>query len=87
MLLALVLLVLMAYYLRVTRAADSEGRRDGGMITWFKNPWGKPRALVVVTVLYLAWAILPVAIAILFAFNDGRSRTTWQGFSFAVVHR
>ena len=28
MLLALVLLVLMAYYLRVTRAADAEGRRD-----------------------------------------------------------
>ena len=52
------------------------------MINWLRNPWGKPRALVVVTVLYLAWAILPVAIAILFAFNDGRSRTTWQGFSF-----
>ncbi len=51
------------------------------MITWFKNPWGRPRALIVVTGFYLAWAILPVAIAILFAFNDGRSRTTWQGFS------
>ena len=32
--------------------------------------------------LYIAWSILPVAIAILFAFNNGRSRTTWQGFSF-----
>ena len=52
------------------------------MSNWLKNPWGKPRALVVVTVLYLAWAILPVVIAIMFAFNDGRSRTTWQGFSF-----
>ncbi len=51
------------------------------MITWLKNPWGRPRALVAVTALYLAWAIVPVAIAILFAFNDGRSRTTWQGFS------
>jgi spermidine/putrescine transport system permease protein len=46
------------------------------------NPWGRPRFLVVVTGLYIAWSILPVAIAILFAFNNGRSRTTWQGFSF-----
>jgi len=51
------------------------------VITWLKNPWGKPRWLKVITFAYLAWAILPVTIAILFAFNDGRSRTTWQGFS------
>ena len=24
---------------------------------------------------------MPVTVAVLFAFNDGRSRTTWQGFS------
>jgi len=52
------------------------------MIAWLRNPWGKPRALAVVTVLYILWSIMPVAIAILFAFNNGRSRTTWQGFSF-----
>lgn len=46
-----------------------------------RNPWGRPRFLVVVTLLYILWSIVPVAIAILFAFNDGRSRTTWQGFS------
>lgn len=45
------------------------------------NPWGRPRGLVLVTALYIAWSIVPVAVAILFAFNDGRSRTTWQGFS------
>jgi spermidine/putrescine transport system permease protein len=50
-------------------------------MTWLRNPWGKPRFLVLVTALYIAWSIVPVAIAILFAFNDGRSRTTWQGFS------
>jgi len=50
-------------------------------MTWFRNPWGQPRVLPVVTGLYILWSILPVAIAILFAFNDGRSRTTWQGFS------
>ena len=50
-------------------------------MSWLRNPWGRPRWLGVVTVLYILWSILPVAIAILFAFNDGRSRTTWQGFS------
>ena len=30
---------------------------------------------------YIAWSILPVIIAVIFSFNDGRSRSTWQGFS------
>jgi len=48
---------------------------------WWRNPWRKPRILEAVVWLYLAWSLLPVAIAILFSFNDGKSRTTWQGFS------
>jgi spermidine/putrescine transport system permease protein len=52
------------------------------MVNWLRNPWGRPRALIVITGIYIAWSILPVAVAILFAFNAGRSRTTWQGFSF-----
>jgi spermidine/putrescine transport system permease protein len=51
------------------------------MLNWLRNPWGRPRALVVISGVYIAWSILPVAVAILFAFNAGRSRTTWQGFS------
>jgi len=51
-------------------------------MSWLRNPWARPRGLVIVTVLYILWSIVPVAIAILFAFNDGRSRTSWQGFSF-----
>jgi spermidine/putrescine transport system permease protein len=51
------------------------------MSAWLRNPWGRPRFLPVVTALYILWSLLPVAIAVLFAFNDGRSRTTWQGFS------
>jgi spermidine/putrescine transport system permease protein len=51
-------------------------------MNWLRNPWGRPRALVVVTVLYIVWSVLPVLLAIAFAFNSGRSRTTWQGFSF-----
>src|SRR5207247_673240 len=41
----------------------------------------KPRFLATFTWMYLAWSILPVAIAVLFSFNAGRSRSTWQGFS------
>jgi spermidine/putrescine transport system permease protein len=48
---------------------------------WFANPWGQPRALAAVTWLYMAWSIVPVGIAILFSFNNGRSRSVWQGFS------
>jgi spermidine/putrescine transport system permease protein len=50
-------------------------------MSWIRNPWGRPRVLALVTVLYILWSIIPVAVAILFAFNNGRSRTTWQGFS------
>ena len=46
-----------------------------------RNPWGKPRFLVIVTWLYIAWALLPVLVAMLFSFNQGRSRSVWQGFS------
>jgi spermidine/putrescine transport system permease protein len=46
-----------------------------------RNPWGKPRFLVLTTWLYMVWALVPVAIAILFSFNAGRSRSVWQGFS------
>jgi spermidine/putrescine transport system permease protein len=50
-------------------------------VSWLRNPWARPRFLPLITGLYLLWSIIPVGIAVLFAFNDGRSRTTWQGFS------
>jgi spermidine/putrescine transport system permease protein len=50
-------------------------------LDWWANPWGQPRTLAVVTWLYMLWAIVPVCIAVLFSFNDGRSRSVWQGFS------
>ncbi len=34
-----------------------------------------------ITAVYLLWALVPVAITVLFSFNEGRSRSTWQGFS------
>lgn len=52
------------------------------MRTWLANPWGTPRFLKWWTYIYIVWSIVPVVIAIAFSFNDGRSRTAWQGFSF-----
>lgn len=48
---------------------------------WWANPWGKPRFLALFTALYLAWSIVPILIAIRFSFNEGRSRSTAQGWS------
>ncbi len=46
-----------------------------------RDPWHKPRVLEGFTWLYVLWSVLPVLIAVLFSFNAGRSRSTWQGFS------
>jgi spermidine/putrescine transport system permease protein len=51
------------------------------LLNWWRNPWGKPRFLALFTVVYLAWSILPILIAVRFSFNDGRSRSTGQGWS------
>ncbi len=48
---------------------------------WWRDPWRKPRVLAGFTFLYLLWSLLPVLIAVLFSFNAGKSRTSWQGFS------
>jgi spermidine/putrescine transport system permease protein len=45
------------------------------------NPWGRPRFLAITTWLYIAWSLIPVLLAIRFAFNSGRSRTSLQGWS------
>jgi spermidine/putrescine transport system permease protein len=45
---------------------------------WWRNPWRKPRVLQLITVMYLAWSILPVLIAIMISFNAGRSNSTLQ---------
>jgi spermidine/putrescine transport system permease protein len=59
-------------------AAPSAARR---FRDWWANPWGKPRFLVLFTALYLVWSIVPILIAIRFSFNEGRSRSTAQGWS------
>jgi spermidine/putrescine transport system permease protein len=48
---------------------------------WLSNPWAETRFLWVVAIGYIVWTMLPVAEAVLFSFNKGRSITRWEGFS------
>ena len=48
---------------------------------FWRNPWRHPWFLEGFTWLYLIWSLVPIAIAVLFSFNNGRSQSSWQGFS------
>ncbi len=63
---------------QVTRA-DSVARPGLGRLT--PRPWRHPWILEGVTWLYLIWSLVPVALAVLFSFNNGKSQSYWQGFS------
>jgi len=45
------------------------------------NPWRHPWGLEGFTWLYLIWSLVPIALAVLFSFNNGKSQSVWQGFS------
>ncbi len=45
------------------------------------NPWRHPWFLEGFTWLYLIWSLVPIGIAVLFSFNNGKSQSVWQGFS------
>ena len=57
--------------------ASAPGAR--GCRRLLRNPWGKPRFLVGDDLAVHAWALVPVAIAILFSFNAGKSRSRLAG--------
>jgi spermidine/putrescine transport system permease protein len=46
-----------------------------------RNPWRHPWLLESFTWLYLIWSLIPVVLAVLFSFNNGKSQSVWQGFS------
>ena len=46
-----------------------------------RNPWRHPWFLEGFTWLYLIWSLIPIALAVLFSFNNGHSQSVWQGFS------
>jgi spermidine/putrescine transport system permease protein len=47
----------------------------------WRNPWRHPWFLEGFTWLYLLWSLAPIAIAVLFSFNQGKSQATYQGLS------
>lgn len=59
-------------------AAPVERRSMG---EWFADPYRKPRTLATITWLYIAWSLLPIVVAIRISFNEGRSRSSFQGWS------
>src|SRR5260370_24301296 len=68
------------------RAAGATGARAGtGRLRPRRNPWRHPWFLDGFTWLYLIWSLVPVALAVLFSFNNGRSQSVWQGFLHAAV--
>src|ERR1700730_9926332 len=60
--------------------ATSGTARTRRLRPW-RNPWRHPWLLEGFTWLYLIWSLVPIAIAVLFSFNNGRSQSAWQGFS------
>jgi spermidine/putrescine transport system permease protein len=46
-----------------------------------RNPWRHPWLLESFTWLYLIWSLVPIVLAVLFSFNNGKSQAVWQGFS------
>jgi len=63
----------------VTAAAAARTRGGGGRLR--RNPWRRPWFLEGFAWLYLIWSLVPVALAVLFSFNNGKSQSAWQGFS------
>ena len=64
------------------QAAGAATARTGmGRLRPRGNPWRHPWFLEGFTWLYLVWSLVPVALAVLFSFNNGRSQSVWQGFS------
>ena len=56
-------------------ASTSQPRRR------WRSPWSHAWFLEGFTWLYLIWSLVPIAIAVLFSFNNGKSQAVWQGFS------
>jgi spermidine/putrescine transport system permease protein len=66
---------------QATARADASARPGPARLRPWRNPWRKPWLLESFTWLYLIWSLVPIALAILFSFNNGKSQAVWQGFS------
>ena len=80
--LSVFLAVLMSYYLWVTvRASRTRSRGCEAAPRLVGESVGAAAHARRDHLGYMVWSIAPVVIAILFSFNNGRSRSVWQGFS------
>jgi spermidine/putrescine transport system permease protein len=61
----------------VTMSQETRSSR----LRFFRNPWRRPVFLEGFTWLYLVWSLAPIAIAVLFSFNKGKSQASYQGLS------
>ena len=60
---------------------DTETRIGLSRLRPQPNPWRHPWLLEGFTWLYLIWSLVPIGLAVLFSFNNGKSQSVWQGFS------
>jgi spermidine/putrescine transport system permease protein len=63
-----------------TTPAPEAATRAKRPLLW-RNPWRHPWFLEGFTWLYLIWSLVPIVLAVLFSFNNGKSQAVWQGFS------
>ena len=61
--------------------AEADISRERKRLPFWRNPWRHPWFLEGFTWLYLVWSLAPIVIGVLFSFNNGRSQSSWQGFS------
>jgi spermidine/putrescine transport system permease protein len=64
-----------------TSSAAVRRRARSARVPPWRNPWRRPYVLAGITWAYIVWSLVPVLVAVQFSFNDGRSRSVWQGFS------
>jgi spermidine/putrescine transport system permease protein len=65
----------------VAQQISAAGEARHSKVRFFRNPWRHPWILEGFTWLYLIWSLAPIAIAVLFSFNKGKSQATYQGLT------
>jgi spermidine/putrescine transport system permease protein len=65
----------------IRRALATQEGTSRSRLRLFRNPWRHPWFLEGFTWLYLIWSLAPIAIAVLFSFNSGKSQASYQGLS------
>jgi len=65
----------------VAEQIPAAGEVRKSRVWFFRNPWRHPWILEGFTWLYLIWSLAPIALAVLFSFNKGKSQATYQGLT------